>query len=95
MMSRTANALQLQSIFFKHNTICKIRIADNEHRIQKYVTLNSKEPLFFGNLHEVLQRGAEATSKNQGKVTGKITFLKENPGRQMIGSFNPITEDDW
>ncbi|KAF3909580.1 hypothetical protein AA313_de0205684 [Arthrobotrys entomopaga] len=28
-------------------------------------------------------------------VRGKITFLKDDPGRQEIGSFNPITEEDW
>ncbi|KAL5114283.1 hypothetical protein ACEQ8H_007852 [Pleosporales sp. CAS-2024a] len=28
-------------------------------------------------------------------VTGEISFLKDNPGRQAIGSFNPLTDDDW
>ncbi|KAF3936886.1 hypothetical protein ABW19_dt0206096 [Dactylella cylindrospora] len=28
-------------------------------------------------------------------VRGKLTFLKDDPGRQEIGSFNPITEEDW
>ncbi|KAK6354803.1 hypothetical protein TWF696_003936 [Orbilia brochopaga] len=28
-------------------------------------------------------------------VRGKISFLKDDPGRQEIGSFNPITEEDW
>jgi len=28
-------------------------------------------------------------------VYGKLTWLKDNPGRQQIGSFHPITDDDW
>ncbi|KAH7126744.1 ankyrin repeat protein [Dendryphion nanum] len=28
-------------------------------------------------------------------VSGEISFLKDDPGRQAIGSFNPITDDDW
>lgn len=28
-------------------------------------------------------------------ISGNITFIKDNPGRQEIGSFNPITETDW
>jgi hypothetical protein len=28
-------------------------------------------------------------------VSGKISFIKDDPGRQAIGSFNPITDNDW
>lgn len=28
-------------------------------------------------------------------VSGDISFIKDDPGRQEIGSFNPITETDW
>lgn len=28
-------------------------------------------------------------------VHGPVTFLTDNPGRQAIGSFHPITDDDW
>jgi hypothetical protein len=28
-------------------------------------------------------------------VSGKISFIKDDPGRQQIGSFNPLTDDDW
>ncbi|KAI2705070.1 hypothetical protein CBS147317_2022 [Penicillium roqueforti] len=33
----------------------------------------------------------------EGKIYifGHITFIKDDPGRQEIGSFNPITETDW
>ncbi|KAJ5959387.1 uncharacterized protein N7479_006537 [Penicillium vulpinum] len=28
-------------------------------------------------------------------ISGHISFIKDDPGRQEIGSFNPITETDW
>ena len=28
-------------------------------------------------------------------VKGNITFMQDDPGRQQIGSFNPITDSDW
>lgn len=28
-------------------------------------------------------------------VQGKISFIKDDPGRQAIGSFNPINDSDW
>ena len=28
-------------------------------------------------------------------VSGDVTFMKDDPGRQAIGSFNPLTDDDW
>ena len=28
-------------------------------------------------------------------VRGNLQFIKDDPGRQTIGSFNPITTDDW
>lgn len=28
-------------------------------------------------------------------ISGKVSFLIDNPGRQQIGSFNPLTEQDW
>ena len=27
--------------------------------------------------------------------TGRVSWLVDNPGRQQIGSFHPITEGDW
>ncbi|ROV91315.1 hypothetical protein VSDG_07762 [Cytospora chrysosperma] len=28
-------------------------------------------------------------------VSGKVSFIRDDPGRQLIGSFNPLTSDDW
>jgi ankyrin repeat protein len=36
-----------------------------------------------------------AEKENKIYVKGDITFLQDDPGRQQIGSFNPITDTDW
>lgn len=46
----------------------------------------------FGTIEEVTMNGE---SHGSGKLSGKATFIKDHPGRQMIGSFNPLTADDW
>lgn len=67
-----------------------------------------RHPCFFGNAEEVLQdccgycpipktdeeiQIAEEESKTM--VSGELKFLMDNPGRQEIGSFNPITDEEW
>lgn len=39
--------------------------------------------------HEVAEQEAKIY------VSGKISFIKDDPGRQAIGSFHPLTDDDW
>jgi hypothetical protein len=38
-----------------------------------------------------LQYSPRKTARN----TFRARFLMDDPGRQEIGSFNPITDDDW
>jgi ankyrin repeat protein len=67
-----------------------------------------RHPAFFGDAEDIFEdccgccpkpssiedfKAAEEESKHY--VSGKISFLTDNPGRQEIGSFNPITETDW
>ncbi|CEJ58295.1 hypothetical protein PMG11_06958 [Penicillium brasilianum] len=67
-----------------------------------------RHPAFFGEAEHVIgdccgfcpqpvteeeRKVAEEESKIY--VSGKIGFIKDDPGRQEIGSFNPITETDW
>jgi hypothetical protein len=67
-----------------------------------------RHPCFFGTAEEVLQdccgycpvpKTAEeietAEEEKKTNVSGTIQFLKDDPGRQEIGSFNPITDDEW
>ncbi|KAF3385174.1 Uncharacterized protein F1880_002849 [Penicillium rolfsii] len=67
-----------------------------------------RHPAFFGEAEHVIgdccgfcpqpvtdeeRKIAEEESKIY--ISGKISFIKDDPGRQEIGSFNPITETDW
>lgn len=67
-----------------------------------------RHPAFFGRVEDVINdccgNCPKPRNKEEAKVakkeaevyiSGKITFLKDDPGRQQIGSFNPLTEDDW
>jgi len=67
-----------------------------------------RHPCFFGTADEVVEdccgycpvpktdeeiEIAEEESKTN--VSGKLKFIMDDPGRQEIGSFNPITDDEW
>ncbi|TVY29345.1 Uncharacterized protein LHYA1_G001351 [Lachnellula hyalina] len=67
-----------------------------------------RHPCFFGTAEEVIQdccgycpipktdeeiEVAEEESKTY--VSGELKFVMDDPGRQEIGSFNPITDDEW
>ncbi|THV45654.1 hypothetical protein BGAL_0464g00050 [Botrytis galanthina] len=67
-----------------------------------------RHPCFFGTAEEVIQdccgycpvpttdeekEVAERESKNN--VSGTLKFITDDPGRQEIGSFNPINDDEW
>ena len=67
-----------------------------------------RHPCFFGTAEEVLEdccgycpapktdeefKIAEEESKTM--VAGPLKFMVSDPGQQMQGSFNPITDDEW
>ncbi|KFY42964.1 hypothetical protein V494_02145 [Pseudogymnoascus sp. VKM F-4513 (FW-928)] len=67
-----------------------------------------RHPCFFGTAEDIMEdccgfcpipktdeeiEVAEEESKTY--ISGSLTFVKDDPGRQEIGSFNPITTDDW
>ena len=67
-----------------------------------------RHPAFFGYAEDVIQdccgscpepvtpeEHDVAEEESKIYVSGKISFIKDDPGRQAIGSFNPITDDDW
>ncbi|CAH0048968.1 unnamed protein product [Clonostachys solani] len=60
--------------------------------VRRYVALHSKEAYRFGTIHEVMEEGSIAS---QNDIEGKLQFITDDPGRQMIGSFHPLTDDDW
>ncbi|KAI1356633.1 ankyrin repeat protein [Xylaria sp. FL0043] len=62
--------------------------------VRDYVTRHAKEPCLFGTIQEVMA-GEKPGEKRKVDLADKVTFIKDDPGRQMIGSFQPLSEDDW
>ncbi|OTB10039.1 hypothetical protein K445DRAFT_27965 [Daldinia sp. EC12] len=61
---------------------------------------SAENPYMFGTIQEVTDptnKKCKWKLKNNRRVklTKRVTFIKLNPGRQMIGSFYPRTADDW
>ncbi|RMZ83060.1 hypothetical protein DV738_g1336, partial [Chaetothyriales sp. CBS 135597] len=67
-----------------------------------------RHPAFFGRVEDVIgdccgfcpkpesDEDLKALEEEGARyISGNISFLKDDPGRQEIGSFNPITDEDW
>lgn len=67
-----------------------------------------RHPAFFGDAEHVIgdccgfcprpvtnEEHKVAEEESKIYISGNVTFIKDDPGRQEIGSFNPITETDW
>ncbi|KAF4455427.1 hypothetical protein F53441_2216 [Fusarium austroafricanum] len=67
-----------------------------------------RHPAFFGRVEDVIedccgscpepvtdQEKEIAEKEAEIYIKGKVSFLIDDPGRQQIGSFNPLTEQDW
>lgn len=67
-----------------------------------------RHPAFFGAVQHVVddccgfcpsptseEEIAIATEESKKFISGKVEFMKDDPGRQAIGSFSPITDSDW
>ncbi|CVL06999.1 related to ankyrin repeat protein [Fusarium mangiferae] len=67
-----------------------------------------RHPVFFGRVEDVVEdccglcpvpqtdeEKEVAEKEAEIYISGKLTFITEDPGRQQIGSFNPLTEHDW
>ncbi|KAG8626930.1 hypothetical protein KVT40_005875 [Elsinoe batatas] len=67
-----------------------------------------RHPAFFGNVEDVItdcccycpepltsEDEEILAEESKNYVSGPISFMKDDPGRQAIGSFNPITDQDW
>ncbi|KAL9616457.1 MAG: hypothetical protein Q9160_008673 [Pyrenula sp. 1 TL-2023] len=67
-----------------------------------------RHPAFFGSVEDVIgdccgycpeavtdEDLAAAEKEAKIFVSGNVQFIKDDPGRQAIGSFNPLTDDDW
>lgn len=72
------------------------------------VTDLHRHPAFFGRVEDVIHDCCGycpkpvtdedlAAYEEESKIfiSGDVSFLKDDPGRQEIGSFHPLTDDDW
>jgi ankyrin repeat protein len=78
------------------------------NRPKERETALHRHPAFFGNAIDVIGDCCgycpqpitpedQEIAEEEGKiyVTGALSFVKDDPGRQAIGSFNPLTDNDW
>ncbi|EXJ92942.1 hypothetical protein A1O3_01498 [Capronia epimyces CBS 606.96] len=98
------NAKKVEKLLFTKDLLLNAewnKPKDREARLHRH-------PAFFGSfddvIHDCCGSCPEPTSdedlaalEGESKIyiSGDLTFLKDNPGRQEIGSFNPITDNDW
>ncbi|KAH8176109.1 ankyrin repeats (3 copies) domain-containing protein [Sarocladium implicatum] len=67
-----------------------------------------RHPAFFGRVEDVVEdccgscpiphteeEKEVAEKEAEIYISGKVRFMIDDPGRQQIGSFNPLTEQDW
>jgi ankyrin repeat protein len=67
-----------------------------------------RHPCFFGDVKDVVEDCCgfcpipiteeeleAAKEEEKSYISGKLKFTIDDPGRQEIGSFNPITNEDW
>jgi ankyrin repeat protein len=78
------------------------------NRPKERETTLHRHPAFFGKASDVIgdccgycpgpttpEDEEIAEVENKIYVSGDLTFIKDDPGRQAIGSFHPLTADDW
>ncbi|KAL9084954.1 MAG: hypothetical protein Q9165_007820 [Trypethelium subeluteriae] len=99
------NAKKIEKLLYTKDLLLNAEW-NNEDRLRE-VNLH-RHPAFFGTFKDVIgdccgfcpkpcipEEEKVADEESKICVSGSISFIKDNPGRQAIGSFNPITDDDW
>ena len=98
------NAKKIEKLLFTKDLLLN---AEWNRPKDRETTLH-RHPAFFGSVNDVIhdccgfcpspstdEDLAAAEEEQKIYVHGDIDFIKDDPGRQAIGSFNPITDDDW
>ena len=66
--------------------------------VRRGVIHDARAPYMLGTIQDVTDPAKckwRLKLKAKRKLTKEVTFIKHNPGQQMIGSFYPLTADDW
>ncbi|CAH0056898.1 unnamed protein product, partial [Clonostachys solani] len=98
------NARKIEKLLYVKDMLLN---AEWNHKKDRTVSLH-RHPCFIGDVesivHDCCDSCPEPISDEERKVSeeeskiyvhGEIEFMKDDPGRQAIGSFNPLTADDW
>lgn len=98
------NARKIEKLLYKKDLLLN---AEWNKPADRDVNLH-RHPAFFGSAEDVVKdccgfcpkpitaEEEEIVEQESKKfISGDISFLKDDPGRQVIGSFNPITDEDW
>ncbi|KAF8247996.1 hypothetical protein K440DRAFT_549813 [Wilcoxina mikolae CBS 423.85] len=101
------NAKKIEKLFFKKDLLLNAEWNKMNRPPHRTVNLH-RHPVFFGNVADVvgdccgfcpepLNDEEREVAEEEGKiyVKGPITFLSDDPGRQEIGSFNPLGPEDY
>ncbi|KAJ5106901.1 hypothetical protein N7456_003576 [Penicillium angulare] len=101
---RRFNAKNIEKLLYT-----KDLLLNAQWNLPKDRTVNlHRHPAFFGDAEHVIgdccgccpvpttdEEIEVAAEEGKIYISGDLTFIKDDPGRQEIGSFNPITETDW
>jgi len=99
--------LQLNSAILLTNVLFTVLNSEWNKPKDREVNLH-RHPAFFGTVEDVIHDCCgycpkpttveeEEVAEQEAKtfVSGEIGFIKDDPGRQAIGSFNPLSADDY
>jgi ankyrin repeat protein len=97
------HARNIERLFYTKDLLLNAEWNTNDREVNLH-----RHPVFIGDAKDVFEdccgscpvprspdelQIAEEEAKTY--VSGKVSFLTDDPGRQAIGSFNPITDTDW
>ncbi|KAH7311442.1 hypothetical protein B0I35DRAFT_481406 [Stachybotrys elegans] len=98
------NAMKIEKLLYVKDLLLN---AEWNHKKDRTVNLH-RHPCFIGDARSIIHDCCGSCPKPQSDeelriaeeeakiyVSGKLEFIKDDPGRQAIGSFNPLTADDW
>lgn len=101
------NAKNIERLMFKRDIVFNAEWNPRNVPPQRPYKLH-RHPCFFGDMKDIFEdccgycplpdcAEAIAVQKEEEErfVKGELTFMIDDPGRQSIGSFHPITDGDW
>jgi ankyrin repeat protein len=97
------NAKKIEKLLFKKDLLLNAEWNQKDRETPLH-----RHPAFFGSVNDVIhdccgfcpkpatdEDLAIAEEESKIYISGDISFIKDDPGRQTIGSFNPTTDEDW